>query len=40
VGDPRGGSAEKGAILFEDLSKRVASFLVELSRAELEDLYE
>ena len=40
VGDPRGGSAEKGAMFFEELSKRVSSFLVELSRAELEDLYE
>ena len=40
VGDPRSGSAEKGAMLFESLSKRVSSFLVELSRAELEDLYE
>ena len=40
VGDPRGGSAEKGASLFEDLSKRVASFLVDLAQADLEDLYE
>lgn len=40
VGDPRGGSADKGASLLEGLSRRVASFLVDLAHADLEDLYE
>jgi len=40
VGDPAGASAEAGAAFFEALASRVASFLVELAQADLEDLYE
>jgi creatinine amidohydrolase len=40
VGDPRGASPEKGASLMEGLAQRIASFLMELAQADLEDLYE
>jgi creatinine amidohydrolase len=40
AGDPRGASQEKGEELFDALSRRVGGFLVELARADLEDLYE
>ena len=40
VGDPSGASAEAGAGFFRALSGRVASFLVDLAEADLEDLYE
>ncbi len=39
VGDPRGGDAAKGKGFFDSVSRRIASFLVELAEAELEDLY-
>jgi creatinine amidohydrolase len=40
VGDPSTGSAALGARFFRALSQRVASFLLELAAADLDDLYE
>lgn len=39
VGDPAGASAKEGEMLFEGLSRRIGSFLVDLARADLQDLY-
>jgi len=40
VGDPSGGEELKGRNLFQALTRRISSFLVDLARADLEDLYE
>ena len=39
VGDPSGGSEAAGRAVFEALTARISSFLVELAQADLEDLY-
>ncbi len=39
VGDPAGATAAAGEALFGALTQRIGSFLVDLSRADLEDLY-
>ena len=39
VGDPRTGTAEQGRALFQALAGRIASFLVDLANADLDDLY-
>ena len=39
VGNPAGASKEAGENLFRALTRRVGSFLVDLARADLEDLY-
>ncbi|MFO8173634.1 MAG: creatininase family protein [Longimicrobiales bacterium] len=40
IGDPRGGSGEAGEAFFRALTRRIGAFLVDLARADLEDLYE
>ncbi len=40
VGDPSGGEGVKGRDLFQALTRRISSFLVDLAGADLEDLYE
>lgn len=40
IGDPRAATAEKGARYVEDLTETLASFLVELAAASLDDMYE
>ena len=40
VGDPSGASPEAGAAFFQALTTRISSFLVDLAKADLEDLYE
>jgi creatinine amidohydrolase len=40
VGDPRAATAEKGARYFEAVTTRIAEFLIELDRADPEDMYE
>jgi creatinine amidohydrolase len=40
IGDPSRASADKGARYVGALTERVATFLVELARANLEELYE
>jgi len=40
VGNPRAATAEKGARFFDDVCHTLADFLVELSDADLRDLYE
>lgn len=39
VGDPRAGTAEKGAAYFDVLSAKVADYFIELARADVDDLY-
>ncbi len=39
VGDPSKASAEKGARYLEDLTTKIASFLVDLADADLDDMY-
>ena len=40
VGDPAASSAEKGEKFFKDACEKIAGFIVELARADLDDLYE
>jgi creatinine amidohydrolase len=40
VGDPSRATAEKGERYFEEVTRRIAGFLVELAEADLYDLYE
>jgi creatinine amidohydrolase len=40
VGDPSKASPEKGARYLEDLTTKIASFLVDLAEADLDDMYE
>jgi creatinine amidohydrolase len=40
IGDPSRSTAEKGAAYVSAAVERVAEFLVELSRADVDDLYE
>ena len=40
VGDPSLSTPEKGQRCLEQVAERIASFLVELSAADLDDLYE
>jgi len=40
VGDPRRASAEKGKAFLDDLTRRIADYLVELARSDIMDLYE
>lgn len=40
VGDPRAATAEKGARYFEAVTTKIGEFLVELDRADPEDMYE
>jgi creatinine amidohydrolase len=40
IGDPRAATAEKGARYVEALTEKLAEFLVELARADLEQMYE
>jgi len=40
IGDPRAATADKGARYVEDLTEALASFLVELAAASLDDMYE
>ncbi|NNL29644.1 MAG: creatininase family protein [Gemmatimonadetes bacterium] len=40
VGDPSGATAEKGRDCFDAVSRRIADYLFQLSRVDLDDLYE
>ncbi len=40
VGDPRRANAEKGKAFLEDLSQKIAGYLVELAKSDIMDLYE
>ena len=40
VGDPRGASAEKGQAFLEDLTQKIAGYLVDLAKSDISDLYE
>jgi creatinine amidohydrolase len=40
VGNPKQASAEKGEQFFKDVTKKIAKFIVELSSADLNDMYE
>ena len=40
VGDPSLGSAEKGKRFFDDVTSKIAEFLIELTAADTSDLYE
>jgi creatinine amidohydrolase len=40
VGNPKKATAEKGRIFLEDVTTKIAGFLVELAACDLEDLYE
>ena len=40
VGDPGAATVQKGADFFEVLTSRIGEFLVELTKADLDDLYE
>lgn len=40
VGNPKKASAEKGKVIFEAVSKKVAELLVDLANADLNDMYE
>ena len=40
VGDPSRASAEKGKAFLEDLTQRIAGYLVELAKSDIMDLYE
>ncbi|MEO5980410.1 MAG: creatininase family protein [Chryseolinea sp.] len=39
VGDPRQASPEKGAIFFKDVTTKVATFFIEVAKADRNDLY-
>lgn len=40
VGNPHKASKEKGAIFFKDVTEKIGSFIVDLCKADLDDLYE
>jgi creatinine amidohydrolase len=40
VGNPHKASKEKGALFFKDVTQKYADFIVELSKADLEDMYD
>ena len=40
VGNPHKASKEKGELFFKDVTKRIGSFIEELCKADLDDLYE
>lgn len=40
VGDPAGATQESGQAFFRAVAQRIASFLVELAAADVEDLYQ
>jgi creatinine amidohydrolase len=40
IGDPRKATAEKGAAYFRDVTEKMATLFVEISNADLNDLYE
>lgn len=40
VGDPRAATSEKGARFFDDVCQTLSDFILELSHADVEDLYE
>jgi len=40
VGNPAQATAEKGRLYLEDTAKQIATFLVELAQADIQDLYE
>jgi len=39
IGNPKNATAEKGRIYFEDLTRKIGDFLVELSKADLNKMY-
>ncbi len=40
VGDPKRATAEKGKRFLQDVTQKIAGFLIELAQADLDDLYE
>jgi creatinine amidohydrolase len=40
VGDPSGGTAEKGAAYFATVTEKLAEYITEVASADLHDLYE
>ena len=40
VGDPSQASAEKGQAFLDDLTQKIAGYLVELAKSDISDLYE